>query len=104
MHIAGQNNNTLEDSTGEESNTLEDTTTTVMACFGDTSNLCSRFSHQPQGLRLRGGAKDVNRNCIDVMRASDDYADVQPKLASECMSRVKSPNSGLAQELSSDCA
>ena len=55
---------------------------------------------------MRGGAKDVNRNCIDVirncidvMRASDDYADVQPKLASECMSRVKSPNSGLAQDV-----
>ena len=45
---------TLEDSTGEESNTLEDTTTTVITCFGDTSNLCSRFSRQPQGLRLRG--------------------------------------------------
>ena len=32
----------------------------------ETSSLCSRFSRQPRGLRLRGGAKDVNRDCTGV--------------------------------------
>ena len=96
---------TLEDSDGAEPNALKDTTTiTVIACVGEPFNLCSRFSRQPRGLRLRGGATDVNRICVDLYGASDTNVDKPAKTGQlKCHGRM-SPNSGLAQELSSDCA
>ena len=73
--------------------------------FGKTSNCAHASIVRPGGCgRGEGGAKDVDRICTELHRASDTDVDKPAKTGQpKCHGRMN-PHSCLAQELSSDCA